>query len=510
MTTESNNDKHLKGATGSSEPEAVVPVATTTIEPDEMATKPLESKSIDIATTPLASDEVAPTVIEPVEEADQADADEDEVKDEPSQAAPATPMAAAKSTSASGGSNLPAKVLVVVLILVFAAGAFIFIQSSSSKPRSFNLSKDDMKLLFQEMVPPQKQQEIAANPEEKKKFVEEVRKLMSVAQVAESEGYGKRPEVQSQTALQVDLNLNQAYRKKHPEFKATDEQVAAYYQAHPNEFDTFVQTNPRFQQQAQGPQREAFKKQYGEFKVAAELARKENLDQDAVTRLAILLDSSQILQGAYLSDLDKNSDKLVSDAEIDDYYKEHPGDFEEVRVRHVLISTQPKPDDHPGGKPGDDKDAKPKVPSSDEARKKAQEVLDRARKGDDFAKLAEQYSDDPGSNKKGGEYDFFPRGQMIPEFDNVAFALKPGEISDIVPTQFGFHIIKLEARRPGPPPSDPKVRQRIIDKMKQKKIEERIAEITKDSKVAVPEDFEMVVKPAEMPPAMGAPPSQQQ
>jgi len=499
MTTESDKDKNLWGATTPNEPETAAPVSTTTIEPDELATTRLEAK--DVPATPLESDEVAATVIETDDAADAVEAESDE-------ATPATPRVAARSAAASRGSSLPAKVLVTILILIFAAGAFIFIQSSSSKPRSFNLTKDDMKVLFQEMVPPQKQQEIASNPEEKKKFIDEVKKLMSVAQAAENEGYGKRPEVQAQTALQVDLNLMQAYRKKHPEFKATDDQVAAYYQAHPNDFDKFLQDNPRFQQQAQGQQREPFKKQYGELKLAGDLARKEGIDQEPVTRLAILLGSSQILQDAYLGEMDKNADKLVSDAEIDDYYKEHQGDFEEVRVRHVLISTQPKPEGHPGSKPGDDK-AAAKPPSPEEARKKAQEVLDRARKGEDFAKLAEQYSDDPGSNKKGGEYDFFSRGQMIPEFDNAAFALKPGEISDIVPTQFGFHIIKLEARRPGPPPSDPKVRQKIIDKMKQKKIEDRIADIAKESNVTVPEDFDMTVKQVEMPPPMSAPPSQQ-
>ena len=71
-------------------------------------------------------------------------------------------------------------------------------------------------------------------------------------------------------------------------------------------------------------------------------------------------------------------------------------------------------------------------------------LLERARKGEDFAKLATENSDDPGSKDKGGEYDFFGRGKMVPEFDKAAFALKPGEISDIVQSKFGFHIIKLE------------------------------------------------------------------
>src|SRR6185503_4953997 len=222
--------------------------------------------------------------------------------------------------SSRGKSNTPAKVIVGILVLAFLSGTFFLVQWSSSKPKSYDLSKRDMEVLFQEMLPPTKQQEIASNPEEKKKLVDEVKKLLAVAQVAENEGYAQRPEVQEQTKLQNDLNLNQAYRKKYPDLKVTDEQVNGYYQSHPTEFDTFIQSNPRFQQQAQGPQREPFKKQFGEFKVVADLARKEKLDQEPVTRLQMLLDGSQILQNAYLSDLEKNADKLVSDDEVEQYY----------------------------------------------------------------------------------------------------------------------------------------------------------------------------------------------
>jgi parvulin-like peptidyl-prolyl isomerase len=214
----------------------------------------------------------------------------------------------------------------------------------------------------------------------------------------------------------------------------------------------------------------------------------------------MLLDGSQILQNAYLSDLEKNADKLVSDEEVEQYYNEHKEDFEEVRLRHVLVSTQPKP-----GEPGKKDEEKAKPLTKDEARQKAQALLDRARKGEDFAKLAKENSDDQGSKDKGGEYSFSRGEGMVAEFENAAFSLKPGEISDLVETQFGYHIIKLEDRHPGPPASDPKVRQRIIDKMKEQKIKDRIDEIAKETRVVVPEDFDTTVKAAEQlqPPPSG-------
>jgi peptidyl-prolyl cis-trans isomerase C len=416
---------------------------------------------------------------------------------------PKLPASQPVPVSRSGG-KISGKVIAAVAVVLMLGIGGIVLQNSTSSAKTVKLTPHDMEVIFQELLPPQKQQQIASSPEERKKLVAEIKKLLAVAQVAEQEGYGQRPEVQSQLSFQQDIALNNAYRKKSPESKVSEEEITAYHQAHPKEFDDFLQSNPRFQQQAQGPQREELKKQFGEFKVIAERARKEGLDREDVVRLQMLLDRSQALAGAYLSELQKNADKLVSDADVDQYYKEHPSDLDEVRVRHILISTQPKEEPEPEADSKDSKDKKPaekpKPLTKDEARKKSQDLLDRARKGEDFAKLAKENSDDPGSKDKGGEYDFFGHGRMVPEFEKAAFALKPGEISDLVETEFGFHIIKLEERRTAAAPSsDEKVKQQIVDKLKQAKLEARIAEIADKSGVVVPEDFNTTPKIASQP-----------
>jgi peptidyl-prolyl cis-trans isomerase D len=121
----------------------------------------------------------------------------------------------------------------------------------------------------------------------------------------------------------------------------------------------------------------------------------------------------------------------VSPEEIDEYYKNFSEEFWEprkVHARHILINV------NQGAKDEDKKEAK----------KKAEEVLSLIKGGKPFELMALMYSQDQATAKEGGDLGFLPRGQMIKEFDNVAFDLKPGEVSGVVETKFGFHIIKVE------------------------------------------------------------------
>ena len=121
----------------------------------------------------------------------------------------------------------------------------------------------------------------------------------------------------------------------------------------------------------------------------------------------------------------------VSDAEIAQYYATHQDQYkvdDRVRVRHILIKSTT---------PADDAAAK----------KKAQDLLQQIRSGADFAKLARENSDDPGSKQAGGELGFLQHGTTVPEFDKMAFSLNPGQVSDLVKTRFGYHIIQTEEKQ---------------------------------------------------------------
>jgi len=120
----------------------------------------------------------------------------------------------------------------------------------------------------------------------------------------------------------------------------------------------------------------------------------------------------------------------ISQEEIKIYYEMNIEDFvdqEQVKARHILIGVSPDAD------PG----------KIEQARKKAEEILAKAKQGEDFASLAEKHSEGP-SAKKGGDLGYFPRGRMVREFEDAAFSLGAGEISSLVRTRFGFHIIKVE------------------------------------------------------------------
>jgi peptidyl-prolyl cis-trans isomerase C len=148
----------------------------------------------------------------------------------------------------------------------------------------------------------------------------------------------------------------------------------------------------------------------------------------------------------------------VSDEELEAYYREneHRLTFpEQVRVRHILLTWKPMGT-------GDDRAA---------IRAQMAPILARARGGEDFALLAREYSDDYQTKGSGGDTGLFHRGQMAPAFEQAAFALKPGEISDMVETPFGVHILRLEEHRePYLLPLD-EVRDKLREHVRQEKAE---------------------------------------
>src|ERR1041384_5201007 len=152
------------------------------------------------------------------------------------------------------------------------------------------------------------------------------------------------------------------------------------------------------------------KQRLGRIYIAEKKAVEQGLDKKPEVKLQVMLQHARVLAQKYAMDTLK--DKMTAtDAEIETYLQGHPE-----------LDTDKK------------------------NREKAEEVLKRAKAGEDFGKLAQEFSTD-GSKDKGGDLGWFGHGDMVPEFEQAAYALKPGEISDVVQSKFGFHIIKLEEKK---------------------------------------------------------------
>ncbi len=194
------------------------------------------------------------------------------------------------------------------------------------------------------------------------------------------------------------------------------------------------------QMKQQAPNAEAFAQA-----LAARKMTETDLRTEARQRLAV----DKLLT----SEVEPNA--VVTDADIADFYKKNPQFFmqpEAVRASHILLKA-------------DTPDAKAA------AKTKAGDLLKQIKGGADFAALAKEHSND-GSAQAGGDLGFFPRGQMVKPFEDAAFALKPGEVSPVVETEFGYHIIKGAEHRDARTVPLAEVSDRIAQALRQQKQQE--------------------------------------
>ncbi len=209
--------------------------------------------------------------------------------------------------------------------------------------------------------------------------------------------------------------------------------------------------------------------------VIAGLAREKGFDKRPEIKGQLEMITNNFLAFQYLQK-EVISKIKVTEKEAKAYYDKNPDLFkspEQIKARHILIQV-------------------PKEAPEEEKKKlkeKADDVLKKVKAGEDFAKLAADFSDDTGTKSKGGELGFFSKGSMVPAFEQAAFALKPGEVSEVVETDFGFHVIKVDEKKEAV--SEPfetikeKVTKQVLREKQETKVTEFVEQALKKAKVSM-------------------------
>jgi peptidyl-prolyl cis-trans isomerase C len=191
-------------------------------------------------------------------------------------------------------------------------------------------------------------------------------------------------------------------------------------------------------------------------------AAKQGIEKDPAVQKDIAFAKEQIVVRELVNREVIEKVKSVDDKDLKAYYEANKDQFpapEQVHARHILVKTKPEAD----------------------------AIKAQLDKGADFAKLAMEKSIDKASGARGGDLGFFGKGDMIPEFEKVAFGLAPGKISAPIKTQFGYHIIKLEEKKPAGTMSfeqaKPNIERRLISMKQRERLDSWLASLEKNAKV---------------------------
>ncbi|HET6863327.1 MAG TPA: peptidylprolyl isomerase [Pyrinomonadaceae bacterium] len=402
--------------------------------------------------------------------------------------------------------NSTKKALIAAAVALVLSAGLIFWQVKARKLGPVELTPEDMTLIAEDQSP-QLRMQLASDEAARKDFAKDVRRLLAVAEEARANNVDKTPEMKRQLEFQRASVMAQYYFEHAGDKGAdiTDKEVEEFFKTPANQqrFDQLIADarakNPQLKtQEIPKEQLDQLKQRLGRIYIAEGKAKEQGFDKKPEVRVQILLQEARALAQEYAKD--KLEEKMkATDDEVNAYLASHPE-----------LDTDKK------------------------KREQAEEILKRARAGEDFAKLAQEYSTD-GSKEKGGDLGWFGHGDMVPEFEQAAYALKPGEISNVVQSKFGYHIIKLEERKTetkdgkpvekiharhiliGDPNANPfapptSARDKAKAAVEQEKAEKVLDQIVARSQVKVPDTFQVKMPeqqpmPQGLPPGFGAPPS---
>lgn len=237
-----------------------------------------------------------------------------------------------------------------------------------------------------------------------------------------------------------------------------------------SEFESALKTLPeQYQQYAMGPGKKQFAEDYLRMKMLASAGMKAGLDKDPDVIQQLALMRENLVANAQLQKIEDNI--KLSDEDLKKVYETNKNQYEQVKARHILIAFKGSPAAQEG---------KPEL-TEEQAKAKAEDLRKQIVAGTaKFEEVAQKESDDVGSGSRGGDLGEFNRGQMVPEFEKAAFEAKVGDITPVVRTQFGYHIIKVDAH--GSTPFD-QVKPVIEKNERQTRLQAALDKMKNDAKV---------------------------
>lgn len=256
---------------------------------------------------------------------------------------------------------------------------------------------------------------------------------------------------------------------------------------HKSEFEAAIKTlPPEYQSFAMGAGKKQFAEDFLRMKLLAGEGMRNNLQNDPEVINQLNLMKENLVATAELKKIE--SAVVVSEADLKKAYEANQKDYEQVKARHILIAFKGSAAAQPGKKALTDAEAKAK----------AEEIRAKLVAGADFAELAKKESDDTGSGARGGDLGSFGHGQMVEEFEKAAFAAKAGEITPVVKTQYGYHVIQVQSHENTPLSQ---VRDTLEKNLRQKAVKESLDAMKEKSKPTFDQAYFAVPEPAVAPKA---------
>jgi peptidyl-prolyl cis-trans isomerase C len=252
--------------------------------------------------------------------------------------------------------------------------------------------------------------------------------------------------------------------------------TAGSVQVRQSEFEQAVKSLPQeYQAMVAGQGKRQFAEDYLRMKMLAAEGQKRGLDKDPDVQTQLNLMRENLVAQAALKQIE--SGITVSDADTRAAYDANKKDYEEIKARHILISYK--------GSRAPQKAGKAEM-TKEQAKAHAEDLRKQIVGGADFAELAKKESDDTGSGANGGDLGSFGHGQMVGPFEQAAFAAKVGEVPPVVETEFGYHILKVEAHDYTP---FEQVKGTLERDAKQKKVQATLDALKNDAKPTFSETY---------------------